>query len=54
MTQKKPTPMTREDADRIRSAEGKKHGGQNPPGGFGTRADRVVQQREAAQRRKAS
>jgi hypothetical protein len=49
MTQPKPTPMTREAADRIRSHESKENAGKIRPGGFGTRADRAVQQRQAHQ-----
>lgn len=51
MSKPKPTPMTREAADRIRSAEAKNNGGKNPPGRFGTRADRSVQQRDAVKKR---
>lgn len=47
MPQHKPTPMTPADAARIRSGEAKQNNGQVPPGGFGARADRVVQQRQA-------
>lgn len=47
----KPTPMTREAADRIRGDEARNNGGKIPAGGFGTRADRAVQQRQAAQKK---
>lgn len=50
MSKAKPTPMTREAADRIRSGETAKNGGKTPPGEFGTRADRAVQQRDAGTR----
>ncbi|WP_431273641.1 hypothetical protein ACQ858_15885 [Variovorax ureilyticus] len=49
MTQPKQTPMTREAADRIRVHEAKNNNGKIPAGGFGARADRVVQQRQARQ-----
>jgi hypothetical protein len=49
MNQPKPIPMTREAADRIRSHEAKANAGKIPAGGFGTRADRTVQQRQAHQ-----
>jgi hypothetical protein len=50
MNKSKPTPMTREAAARIRSIEAGKNGGKTPAGGFGTRADQTVQQREAGTR----
>lgn len=43
----KPQPVTRADAARIRSAEAAQNWGKTPAGGFGTRVDRTVQQREA-------
>lgn len=50
MTKHKTTPMTPNAAARVRSGEAKQHGGKIPPAGFGTRADRVLQQREAAKK----
>lgn len=48
MFKPKSTPMTRQAASRIASAESKANGGKLPPASFGTRTDRVVQQREAS------
>lgn len=45
-----PKPVTQPDAARIRSAEAAQNGGRTPAGGFGTRVDRAVQQREAGTR----
>lgn len=48
MTKISPSLMDRDAASRIVRTETKANGGQQPAGGFGTRADRTVQQREAA------
>lgn len=50
MAKSKPTPMNRKAASRIVKHETQVNGGKTPAGGFGTRADRTVQQREAGTR----
>jgi len=52
MSQRKPTPMTREAVSRIMSKESKTNGGKTPPKSFSTRVDSTLQKQEAAAKRK--
>ncbi len=52
MSQRKPTPITREAVSRIMSKESKTNGGKTPPKSFSTRADSTLQKQEAAAKRK--
>ena len=48
MSNRKPTPITREAASRIMSAESKVNQGRTPAKSFSTRVDAGLQKREAA------
>ena len=52
MSQRKPTPMTREAASRIIRKETIDNEGKIPPNSFSTRVDSTIQKREAAATRK--
>lgn len=54
MSNRKPTPMTRDAASRIMRIETKVNQGRTPPKSFSTRADAGLQKREAATTRKPS